>query len=305
MNINFELYKIFYEVALAGSISGGAKKLMISQPAVTQAIHNLEDELGGKLFIRIPKGVIFTNEGRELFEYVSMGIKYFVNGANKFSSLKELDSGVINIGATTTISECFLLPYLKRFRELYPNIVINIVNDLSDNLISLLRNGSVDIVFTSYSDFKYKDVSINYICELNDMFFVWQGYKKNFDSFEDIVNDGILVNKRPSVTRVNFDIFMDKNAIDYVPKMEIVSHGLLVNLVKNNFGVGLLTKEFVENEIGRNLFYVKPVVNIPKRKLGYVLKNDFCASFAIKEFVKMFDQLFLLDIRIYLVICFG
>lgn len=289
MNINFELYKIFYEVALAGSISGGAKKLMISQPAVTQAIHNLEDELGGKLFIRIPKGVIFTNEGRELFEYVSMGIKYFVNGANKFSSLKELDSGVINIGATTTISECFLLPYLKRFRELYPNIVINIVNDLSDNLISLLRNGSVDIVFTSYSDFKYKDVSINYICELNDMFFVGKGYKKNFDSFEDIVNDGILVNKRPSVTRVNFDIFMDKNAIDYVPKMEIVSHGLLVNLVKNNFGVGLLTKEFVENEIDRNLFYVEPVVNIPKRNLGYVLKNDFCASFAIKEFVKMFD----------------
>lgn len=289
MNINFELYKIFYEVALAGSISGGAKKLMISQPAVTQAIHNLEDELGGKLFIRIPKGVIFTNEGRELFEYVSMGIKYFVNGANKFSSLKELDSGVINIGATTTISECFLLPYLKRFRELYPNIVINIVNDLSDNLISLLRNGSVDIVFTSYSDFKYKDVSINYICELNDMFFVGKGYKKNFDSFEDIVNDGILVNKRPSVTRVNFDIFMDKNAIDYVPKMEIVSHGLLVNLVKNNFGVGLLTKEFVENEIDRNLFYVEPVVNIPKRKLGYVLKNDFCVSFAIKEFVKMFD----------------
>ena len=289
MNINFELYKIFYEVALAGSISGGAKKLMISQPAVTQAIHNLEDELGGKLFIRTPKGVIFTNEGSELFEYVSMGIKYFENGANKFSSLKELDSGVINIGATTTISECFLLPYLKRFRELYPNIVINIVNDLSDNLISLLRNGSVDIVFTSYSDFKYKDVSINYICELNDMFFVGEGYKKNFDSFEDIVNDGILVNKRPSVTRVNFDIFMDKNAIDYVPKMEIVSHGLLVNLVKNNFGVGLLTKEFVENEIGRNLFYVEPVVNIPKRKLGYVLKNDFCASFAIKEFVKMFD----------------
>ena len=248
MNINFELYKIFYEVALAGSISGGAKKLMISQPAVTQAIHNLEDELGGKLFIRTPKGVIFTNEGRELFEYVGMGIKYFEHGANKFSTLKELDSGVINIGATTTISECFLLPYLKRFRELYPNIVINIVNDLSDNLISLLRNGSVDIVFTSYSDFKYKDVSINYICELNDMFFVGKGYKKNFDSFKDIVNDGILVNKRPSVTRVNFDIFMGKKEINYVPKMEIVSHGLLVNLVKNNFGVGLLTKEFVENE---------------------------------------------------------
>ena len=108
MNINFELYKIFYEVANSGSISGGARNLMISQPAVTQAIHNLESELGGKLFIRTPKGVVLTSEGRELFLYVSEGIKYFVNGFNKFNSLRKLDNGVINIGATTTISECFL-----------------------------------------------------------------------------------------------------------------------------------------------------------------------------------------------------
>lgn len=288
MNINFELYKIFYEVANSGSISGGARNLMISQPAVTQAIHNLESEIGGKLFIRTPKGVVLTSEGRELFLYVSEGIKYFVNGFNKFNSLRKLDNGVINIGATTTISECFLLSYLKKFRDLYPNIVINIVNDLSDNLISLLRNGSVDIVFTSYSDFKYKDVLINYICDLNDMFFVGENYRNDFNSLEDIVKDGLLLNKKPSITRVNFDFFMKSKEISYVPKMEIVSHGLLVSLVQNGFGVGLLTKEFVDKEINKTLFPVNVLVDIPKRRLGYVLKNDYCSSFALEEFIKLF-----------------
>ena len=83
MNINFELYKVFYEVALSKSISKGAKNLMISQPAVTQSIQTLENELGGKLFIRTPKGVILTNEGQELFNYIKEGMNYFLNGLNQ------------------------------------------------------------------------------------------------------------------------------------------------------------------------------------------------------------------------------
>ena len=70
MNINFELYKVFYEVAKEKSISNGANKLMISQPAVSQSIQTLENQLGGKLFIRTPKGVVLTNEGEELYNYI-------------------------------------------------------------------------------------------------------------------------------------------------------------------------------------------------------------------------------------------
>ena len=121
MNINFELYKVFFEVANCKSISKGAEKLKISQPAVTQSIQTLENELGGKLFIRTPKGVILTNEGQELYSYIKEGMTYFINGANKFMSLKSLDYGVLNIGATTTISENYLMPYLKKFHDLYPN----------------------------------------------------------------------------------------------------------------------------------------------------------------------------------------
>ena len=63
MNINLELYRLFYDVALTGNISKTAEKLFISQPAVTQSIQKLEEQLGGKLFYRVPKGVMLTEEG--------------------------------------------------------------------------------------------------------------------------------------------------------------------------------------------------------------------------------------------------
>ena len=90
MNINFELYKVFYEVANEKSISKGAEKLLISQPAVTQSIKTLEAELGGQLFIRTPKGVVLTNEGEILYNYISEGMKYFINGTSDNHSLRLL-----------------------------------------------------------------------------------------------------------------------------------------------------------------------------------------------------------------------
>ena len=99
MDINFELYKVFYVVANNKSISKGAEELMISQPAVTQSIQTLENELGGKLFIRTPKGVILTNEGQELYNYIKDGMTYFINGTNKLEELKDKITiiNVINI----------------------------------------------------------------------------------------------------------------------------------------------------------------------------------------------------------------
>ena len=140
MDINFELYKVFYEVANQKSISKGAEKLMISQPAVTQSIHTLEDQLGGKLFVRTPKGVVLTNEGLELYNYIKEGMSYFINGTNKFMALKELETGVLNIGASTTISENYLMPYLSKLHEMYPSVIINIENDLTVFLNNLRMN---------------------------------------------------------------------------------------------------------------------------------------------------------------------
>lgn len=291
MNINFELYKVFYEVANSKSISKGAEKLMISQPAVTQSIKTLENELGGKLFIRTPKGVILTNEGQELYNYIKDGMTYFINGTNKFMSLKSLDYGVLNIGSTTTIAENYLMPYLKKFHDLYPNITINITNDLTDNLLKNLRNGNLDIVIMAIPKYNIKDLKINYLTELNDLFVGGEKYKnKKYNNLNQLLKEDILLQKKPSVTRNNLDDYLKENNINCIPKMEVVSHNLLTKLVEGNFGIGLVTKEFINDKLNKTLFEIKISENIPKRQLGFATKNDTYPSFTTKKFIELLKE---------------
>ena len=291
MNINFELYKVFYIVANEKSISKGAEKLLISQPAVTASIKTLENELGGTLFIRTPKGVILTNEGLELYNYITEGMKYFINGANKFMSMKNLESGTINIGCTSTISEYYLINYLKEFHELFPNIDINITNDLTDNLIKLLRNGSIDIVISSIPDNDIKDLEIHYLKDLKDTLIGNIKYKDIiFNDYNTLFKENIILPKTPSVTRNNFDKHLKDNNLVCNPSMEVVSQNLLISLVENGFGIGLVTKNFILDKLNNTLFEVNNPLNIPKRKLGYIIKKNSIPNFATKKFIELLKE---------------
>ncbi|MBR4178194.1 MAG: LysR family transcriptional regulator [Bacilli bacterium] len=287
MNVNFELFKVFYEVAKEKSISKGANNLMISQPAVSQSIQTLENQLGGKLFIRTRKGVILTEEGKELYNYIKEGIYYFINGTNKFNSLKNLDSGSINIGASTIISENYLMSYLKEFHNKYPSIQINIKNDLTDNLIKDLRNGNLDLIIFSIPDHIIKDLKIIELDELNDIFVCSKDYKIDTNNIKDILSNNLILQKYPSITRINFNKFLKDNNLECTPSMEVVSHNLLTRLVEDNFGVGVLTKEFIQDKLNNTLIEIKTDKKIPKRKLGLAIKDDIYPSFTTQKFIEL------------------
>ncbi len=291
MNINFELYKVFCEVANEKSISKAAEKLLISQPAVTQTIKTLEDQLGGQLFIRTPKGVILTNEGKELYEYIKEGMNYFLNGTNKFMSLKNLDSGVINIGATTVISEHYLMPYLVVFHNQYPNIDINIHNDLTDNLIKELRNGNLDIIIINTPNNNIKDLKIEEISELTDIFVGSSKYKnKEYKNIKELLQEDILLQKAPSVTRTNFNNYLKENNLICSPKMEVVSHSLLTSLTEKGFGIALLTKEFIIDKLNKTLYEIPINHNIPKRHLSYLIKSNNIPTFTTSKFIEILKR---------------
>ena len=285
MYINYEYLKIFNEVSKNGSISKAAEILHISQPAVTQSIHNLEDILGGTLFIRIPKGVILTEEGKELYNYTSEGANYFNNGINKFMSLKRLDTGTIKIGASSIITEHILMDYIKDYSDKYPKIKISITNKLTEDLIKDLRNGSLDIVISS--EINDKDIEFNKIKTLEDIFVGSKDYK---NKTLDIEKDKILIQKYPSETRKNFDNYVKEKNLNPNIYMEIVSHNLLVKFAKNGLGIALVTKEFIKSDLNKELYIIDNNYKIPKRDLGYIVKKNSIPSFATEEFIKLLKQ---------------
>lgn len=291
MNINLELYRVFLEVAKAESISKAAKNLNISQPAVSQSIQTLEDQLGGKLFIRTPKGVILTNEGQELYNYIQEGMNYFINGTNKFKALKELDEGKITIGSTTTIAENFLSSYLKEFHNQYPNVQITIVNHLTDTLLKELRNGNIDIAIIAVPDTEIHDLEIVPITTLHDIFVGNEKYKTDkTNQMKEILKEDILLQKLPSVTRKNFNQFLKDNSLACTPKMEVVSHGLLRSLTKDGFGISILTKEFITNDLNNTLFEIQTDTKIPERTLGFAIKKNTVPSFTVSKLIEIIKQ---------------
>lgn len=97
MNIDVEFYKVFCIVAENGSFSKAAEKLYISQPAITQTIRKLEEQLGGKLFYRNNNGVALTEEGKKLYAYIKDSIEIVSNASAKFKQYKDLDEGILRI----------------------------------------------------------------------------------------------------------------------------------------------------------------------------------------------------------------
>ena len=123
MNINLELYKIFYVVASHLNITKASKELMISQPAISKSIKTLENQLGGTLFIRTKRGVNLTEEGKIFYNYVKDAMTIINNAENKFKDLINLETGTIRIGISQTLTKHFLLPYLEIFHKTYPKIL--------------------------------------------------------------------------------------------------------------------------------------------------------------------------------------
>lgn len=287
MDVNFELYKVFYVVANNKSISKGAEELMISQPAVTQSIKMLEGQLGVTLFIRTKKGVLLTDEGNELYNYVKEGMSYFVNGYNIVSSLKNLNSGVLKIGASTSVTEHFLMPFLKEFHKLYPNVEVKIVNLLTEVLLKELRNGNVDIVIGSNNSVD-KDLEFHVISEIKDIFV---SNKKTKLSVDELFKENIIIQTAPSVSRNSFNEVIRKNNINFTPYMEVVSHRLVTELVKSGMGIGVVTKEYVLNDLKDNCLYEVDVdFLLPSRKLGYTLPKNTIPSYRVKAFIELLKK---------------
>ena len=127
MDVNYELYKVFYFVATTLSFSEASKLLFISQSAVSQSIKALEKKLDQTLFIRSTKRVRLTPEGEILLRHVEPAMNLIKRGE---AQLMETNSkgGQIRIGASDTICRYFLVPYLEKFHKEFPGAHIKAVS---------------------------------------------------------------------------------------------------------------------------------------------------------------------------------
>ena len=290
-NINYECYRIFYYVAINGSISKAAEELHISQPAVTWQIKSLEEQLGLTLFVRTKKGVFLTDEGNILFKYIKTGIEAFSNGENALTNLKKLNYGSIRIGASATVSKHVLMKYLEDFHEKFPNIEIKIVNALTETLISELRIGNLDILFLNMPMKEKSNLNIINILDVQDIFI---GNKKYHDltngkiNLSELSKYPLIFQKGPSNTREYLNNYLKNNNVKLIPYMEVVSYNLIMDLVSAGFGIGYATKEFIKEELdSKKLYEIEIIPKVPKRYIGIVTLKNTIPNYCVNKLIDL------------------
>ncbi len=139
----------FLMVSKVNSFTRAAELLYVSQPAVTNAVRTLEDELGIRLIDRSLKQATLTTEGKIFYAHVEKLMQGISNTLNEINALKDLNGGVLRLGSTAFGDTISSMQLIKNFIGSYPNIRISIREDSTENLQKMLIEDAIDaaIVF--------------------------------------------------------------------------------------------------------------------------------------------------------------
>ena len=265
----------------------------MTQPAVSQAIMQLERELDTRLFNRTPKGVSLTNEGSLLFEYVNSAINLIDVGEEKILEFKNLTTGELKIGVGDTISRYFLLPYLEAFHNRYPNIKFKIANGTTSELCSILKSGEVDIAICNFP-IDDPTLELSPCFEIQDTFVYGEKFKKILAkpiSLQELVKLPLIFLESKSNSRKYVEDYIQSKGIQISPEFELGSHDLLLEFAKINLGIACVTKEFSQEYLKKGLLHeVQLHEEIPKRSIGVCFLKTVPLSPASTKFVELIEQ---------------
>lgn len=269
MNSNLEYYKVFYYVAQLGSITLAAEKLCISQPAVSQAVRQLELSVQAKLFVRTSKGVRLTREGELLHSYVKSGLDMIWSGEDMLKRMQDLDTGEVRIGASDMTLQFYLLPYLERFHERYPKVKVTVSNGPTPETLEFLCNGTIDFGVVSSPVEARNEVSVTEVKTIRNIFVAGdkfndlRGKQLKYELLEGL--PCIFLEKNTS-TRRFMDEYLGKMDIVVEPEFELATSDMIVQFAMRNLGIGCVMAGFAEKELEQNrLFELKFEEEMPER----------------------------------------
>ncbi|QAY65963.1 LysR family transcriptional regulator [Paenibacillus protaetiae] len=275
--IHMEWYRAFWYTARFGNLSRAAQELHVTQPSVSYAIKQLEENLGVKLFDRLSKGVQPTAEGLALLDYVEKSFNLLQAGEQHLRTLKELTSGELRIGASGPVIKQLLLPSLDRFHAACPDVRIRLSQGKTSEIRKRLLDHEIDLglVHLPYSD---PELDIEPMAGIQDGFVVGEAYKEwslgGPLTGERLTQIPLLLLSKESSTRSFVERWLASQGISAEADMELSSMDMLVELAKRGYGAAFVTYAFVQEELqDGQLFKLDTAVPIPPRSVGIAVRR--------------------------------
>ncbi|MED0678524.1 LysR family transcriptional regulator [Aneurinibacillus thermoaerophilus] len=284
----------FLKVAQCKSFTKAAQALYLTQPTISKMIKNIEKELGVVLFNRLGKQVELTDAGQIIFAQAQDIVNSFYNLSSELDDLMNLKKGHIRIGLPPMIGSSFFPKVLGKFREQYPDVTIQLVEDGAKKVEADVENGVLDIgvvlsptneeVFHSFSLVKERLMLLVHpshslanreavsLCELAQEPFVF--FREDFALHDRIIAECVQAGFQPRVIYEN-------SQWDFISEM-----------VAANFGIALLP-EPICRELDADRIRVLPLIEpIIPWHLVMIWRKDRYLSFAAREWIRFTQDLF-------------
>ena len=286
MNISYDHYKIFYNVAKYKSFTRAAEIMLCNQPNLTRAIKSLEKELGCTLFERTNKGARLTDDGKELYEHISAAFDHIEAGEKAICAKHNMDHGIVSIGATEIALRCYLLPILNRYHKLYPGVRIKILNVSTPQALKMVENKLVDIaIVTTPIDLNTK-LKVTTLTSFQEVLVCSENFniKEELNlcelSFYPIISLGAKTS--------TFDFYVQefsKHNCNFSSDIEAATADQIIPLVKYDLGIGFVPEQFLETETGIRKLNLKD--QLPTRDIVLIRKQGYTLPLPARELVNL------------------
>lgn len=304
MEQNLNLYQIFYEAASCRNFSVAAKKLYISQPAISKAISQLEQNLNTGLFRRSSRGVTLTPEGEILYRHVEEAFSSLASGEELLKAASGQKISKLSIGVSSTLCKYVLLPYLKPFIAQNPHIKITISCQSTFDTISALQSGSIDIglVGIPQRNSSVPEHAITYLPlkSIDDIFVAadayllpfFHKYKGELSEQENFFKEAsfIMLDKE-NISRKHADSFLASQHLMLQNIIEVNNMDLSIEFARAGLGIACVISDFVKNDISSGaLKEVKLKHRIPKRQIGFAYPAKTSIDGALNTFIQHYQS---------------
>lgn len=290
--VNLELYRVFYTVAKCGSLTRAAEELYISQPAVSQSIKQLENQLGVPLFDRRHRGMELSAQGgKVIFAEVERALELLYQAETRLAEVQASAVGTIRIGASDTIFEYFLADKIVAFHERFPAVKIELMADFTPDTIAKLKANRCDVAFVNLPIQVDEELELEGNCmRLNDIFIAGEKFKELSQtpvSLSELKKYPLVLMDKNTVARRSLDNFFDTVGLKLQPSIEVGSWDLMKRLVQSGMGIGVIPREYAARGLAaEELYEIQTDPVLPTRSVGMLLPKNQPVSYALHSFIQ-------------------
>ena len=289
--MNIDYLKTFLEVIKVGSFSEVAKKLSISQPAVSFQIHKLESELGIRLIDRTKKTIAITPAGRYLLAFAESVKAEWEHLQHDIDRLRAEVTGDLLIAASTIPGEFLVPPILARFKALHPAVSVQVAVSDSLTVISGLRNGTYEVGFCGVAP-EGQELESVIVADDEIVLIVFPAHpfaKSEEVAVEELAEESLIFREQTSGTQRSLEALLSRagiNVSNWVPNMVLGTTQAVVSAVEAELGIAFVSNLAVRKSLALGLVRQIPVRGLRLiRDFYFVYRKGMAESRLLEEFI--------------------